>query len=99
MLDTFDGNKAFTSEDPITNTLICKSLNINPNAFAATPDARSASASPVQVLGEVPSDPNAGADAVERDGSNPSEDHAMEIAPALRRSARLASRRRDEAVT
>ena len=64
LLDTFDNNKAFTSEDPITNLLIIQSLNIKLNPFIAAPDARSTSSSPVQVLGLVATNPNAGADAV-----------------------------------
>ena len=58
--DTFEGNKAFTSEDPFTNKLVCKSLNIKLDSFSTAPNARPPSASPVPILGRVAQTLNAG---------------------------------------
>ena len=60
LLNTFEGNKSFTSEDPAINQLVCKSLNINLNSFIAAPDACAISASPVQVLERVAPTTNTG---------------------------------------
>ena len=93
LLNTFDNNKAFTSEDPLTNLLIIQSLNINLNPFIAAPDARSTSSSPVQVLGRVATGPNAGADAVVAEvPEDSSQNHrTTNSISTVRRSSRLAN--------
>ena len=99
LFDTFDNNKPFTNEDFITNFLICKSLRLDFNYFRTIPDARNASSSPVQVLGDDTLTPTTGAGAnedVTLDTSNSSQRE-----PPIRRSVRLLARSRiiDDGIT
>ena len=65
LLDTFENNKAFTKEDPTTNFLVCKSLNINLHNSTTAHDAAPTFASPVQVLEGITTTSNTDADADE----------------------------------
>ena len=88
MGSVMEGNKPFTQEDFLTDFIICKTFLKNFNfkhASVANPDPSSASLSPVQVAGEVPTDSVAGAYPAPLP-----DDNIIRSIPPPRRSRRIA---------